>query len=180
MSYTEIFAFRESGHIDSIAEIRNGNRSGAAIWAVLEERYLPKLRYPRMILGMTAGDGEDPMQELWDLWKRDDVTITDKIVLLSTFDGAVCAKEHLPRLIAAFRAFGGETSLPEQAEAILAVQDDADLWGIGWNQTSVNGDDWTNAGGYDEEKEEAIPYDFNTGDKHFGLFSFERPEAETA
>jgi hypothetical protein len=41
---------------------------------------------------------------------------------------------------------------------------------VGFNQTSVNGDTWTNFGGYDEEKEEYIPYNILTGNKHWELF----------
>ncbi|WP_041257998.1 hypothetical protein [Fibrella aestuarina] len=165
MSYTEIFAFKKTGEIESIAEIRNSHRGAAAVWSTVEDRYLPKKQYSRIVLS--------EMQDIWDLWKRDDVSLTDKIVLLSTFDHVIVEKEHIPRLIAAFRAFVGQTSLPEQADAIAKIQDDPDLWAIGWNQTSINSDDWTNLGGYDEETDEPIPYDFKTGELHWRLFSFE-------
>lgn len=177
MSYTEIFAFSKTGEIKSVAEIRNSHRGAHSVWDILEARYLPRLQYPRMVLGMTNRGENDPMQEIWDLWKRDDVTLTDKIVLLSTFDYVIVEKEHIPRLIAAFRAFKGDTSLPEQADALMQIQDDPDLWAIGWNQTSIAECFWECGGGYDEENEESIPYNFEAGDTHWSLFSFEQQPA---
>ena len=45
---------------------------------------------------------------------------------------------------------------------------------VGWNQTSVNGDTWKNYGGYDEEKDECIPYNCLTMNKHWYLFDEEK------
>ena len=41
---------------------------------------------------------------------------------------------------------------------------------MGWNGTSVTSENWANTGGYDEEAEEALPYNCLTGDRHFWLF----------
>lgn len=117
--------------------------------------------------------GMDPeaQKEIWDIVKHPDITDTHKIAMNSTFDNVVVKRENLERLIKAFREFEFETSLNEQADIIEeALKEDSDLIGIAWNQTSVNGDTWTNSGGYDEETEEPIPYNLLKEEKHWFLF----------
>ena len=78
-------------------------------------------------------------------------------------------------MIEAFRAFEGdgnkgETNLGEQADILQSIYDDPEAIAVGWNQTSVMCENWANIGGYDEEKDEPIPYNCLTGDKHYWLF----------
>lgn len=94
-----------------------------------------------------------------------------KVALASTFDNVIIKKENMPKLISAFREFRGETSIKEQADIIEKMLNDENCIAVGFNQTSVNDDTWTNFGGYDEEKDEEIPYNILTGERHWELFS---------
>lgn len=114
------------------------------------------------------------MQEVWDLIKDDRITEYEKICMKSTFDNVLVKKENLPKLIEAFRNFEGQSSLPEQADLILEeLKIDDTFLAIGWNQTSVNGDNWENFGDYNEETELYEPYNINTMDRHWFLFDDE-------
>lgn len=106
------------------------------------------------------------------MWKS---PLRDRIVLFTTFDNCLVKKEDIPRVIEALRAFEGddhkgETNLGEQADILQTIYDDPETIAVGWNQTSVTVESWENIGGYDEEKDEAIPYNCLTGDKHYWLF----------
>lgn len=165
MSYTEIFKINKDGKGEFIGETKNSFRGAMAIWSHLEKKYLPNEgQFNRFVMGK--------MNEVWDLAKGDRITEAEKRVMQSTFDNVLVKKENLPKLLEYFRNFETETSLSEQAEIIEeAIEKDNNLIAIGWNQTSVNGDNWSNWGGYDEETDEPIPYDINTMDKHWYLFS---------
>ena len=186
MSYTEIFGFDKEGNAYYQANISNAWRGGMAIWNILEERYLPPHRpsyvpahipdekvesflsyKPRRTADMM---NRDAMKEIWDLFNNEKVSLTDKIVLGTTFDRVIVKKEDFSKLIEAFEAFEGETSLKEQAAVIKEMAVDDGCIAVGWNQTSVNGDTWANFGGYDEEADEAIPYSLNTVNEHWYLF----------
>jgi len=45
------------------------------------------------------------------------------------------------------------TNLKEQADGLRAFYADENISAVGWNQTSVNGDDWSNFGGYEEDED---------------------------
>lgn len=194
MSYTEIYAFNKKGFAYFYGEIRNAWRGAPAVWREIEKRHLPAY-IPSYVKccnwyrpGMTAEEvakrngfmptrassmptkDENPTAEIWAL--ADDVIIPEheRIVLHTTFDRCLVKKEDLPRVIESFRSFGGETNLPEQANILERIMADPEIVAVGWNQTSVNADTWTNAGGYDEEKDEASPYNCLTGDQHYWLF----------
>lgn len=187
MSYTEIFGFNKNGDAYLKSEVKNAWRGGMAIWRFLEQKYLPPFipDYAKQRGCSTVEDCEKylgyrpsrcssmqttPLQAIWDLEERDDVSITDKICLFTTFDNCLIKKEDIPRVIEAFRAFEGETSLKEQADVLEQLYADEDCIAVGWNQTSVNYDSWGTFGGYDEEKDESIPYNCLTGTQHYWLF----------
>lgn len=194
MSCTEIFTFDKAGNAHFGGEIQNAWCGGMAIWREMEERYLPAYvpdyikhliwyrpdmtpeeieRFtgfkPTRVSTMPFGQ-DNPMQEVWDLADNQSVPEHERIVLFTTFDRCLVKREDIPKVLEAFRKFEGETNLPEQANIIEKLMDDENCIAIGWNQTSVNVDTWENAGGYDEEKDETIPYNCLTGDNHFWLF----------
>ena len=172
MSYTEIYKFKKNGDAEFIGETKNSHRGAMAIWVHLEKKYLP----PVVKFGMTIPrphlfDGNDGIREIWALNKSDKVSEVEKICLLSTFDNAIAQVANIQELINAFREFDGETSLKEQADIIEnAFNEDPELIAIGFNQTSVNADTWSNVGGYDEEKEESIPYNILKNTEHWFIF----------
>lgn len=188
MSNTEIYGFDKEGNAYFEDEIRNAWRGGMAVWSFLEEKYLPPFvpNYARQIGIKTPEEfekrfGHKPyrtttlmedagIREIWNLEHDENVTETDRICLATTFDYVLVKKENIPLVVEAFRAFEGTTSLKEQADVLERMYDDEDCIAVGWNQTSVNGDTWSNYGGYDEENDCCIPYNCFTGDKHWWLF----------
>lgn len=187
MSYTEIYGFHKNGDAYLYEEIKNAFRSGMAIWNFLEEKYLPpylpeyakKMGYKTAEEYNRAGHKSsrcisvfepNAIQEIWDLADSDKVSETDKICLYTTFDKCLVKKDDIPLVVKAFREFDGETSLKEQADVFEEMYADDDCIAVGWNQTSVNCDTWSNAGGYDEETDKNKPYNCLNGDKHFWLF----------
>lgn len=179
MSYTEIFGFDPEGNAHFEAEVKNAFRGGMAVWRIMELRHLPPLppkygmechRYSMPPLGK-----DNPMKEVWDLADNLDIPVDQRIVLFTTFDNCLVKKQDLPRVIAAMRAFEGEdhrgeTNLGEQADILEQIAADPEVIAVGWNQTSVNADTWSNRGGYDDVKDEPIPYNCLTGDTHYWLF----------
>lgn len=193
MSYTEIYSFDKNGNANAAGEVHNSWRGAMTIWGILEERYLPpfvpeylkstnwyrpdmtpdqveeQLGYKPSRCAPPMGN-ENPIQEIWDLADNTTIPEHERIVLFTTFDNCLLRKENIPKVVAAFRQFGGETSLPEQADILEQLVEEDDCMAVGWNQTSVNGDTWATSGGYDEETDEGIPYNCMTGDKHYWLF----------
>ena len=189
MSYTAIYAFGKDGNAFFYGQIANAWRGAMAIWRTLEERYLPtcvpswvKARYwfrpdmPQDELIKRIGykpsrlmSGGDP-KDIWELAQNPDVSMTDRIVLYTTYDKALVKKEDLPKVIDAFRKFDGVSSLPEQAEILEVAYNDPDVFAIGWDQNSTVADNWGNHGGYDENRDEEIPYNYLSGEEHFWIF----------
>lgn len=201
MSYTEIYAFDKAGLPRLYGEVHNSYRGAMAVWNILDERHLPpympeyvkscnwyrsdmtpeeverRLGYRPRRTSDYCGK-EKPICEVWNLADNPEIPEHERIVLHTTFDDCLVRAENLPAVIAAFRQFEGDTSLKEQADILQRAADDPEIIAVGWNQTSVNGDSWYNAGGYDHEAEEDIPYNCLTGDKHYWLFDELRKEAE--
>ena len=175
MSYTEIYGFDKKGIAYEAGEIQNSWRGGMAVWLILEEKYLPQYKpvheSPIRCFKPSRCTTFDNnvMKEIWDLVNNEKVTRTDRIVLATTFDFCVIRKSELLEVIKAFNDFEGKTSLKEQAAVLDRLYKDDNCIAVGWNQTSVNGDTWTNYG-YDEELEESIPYNLNENNKHWFLF----------
>lgn len=184
MSRTEMVAFKQNGEAVLYQEIQNAWRGAMAIWRQLEEKYLPPYRPPYVpahiplekveaYIGFKPsrfgmGD-EEGVREVWNLYERDDVSITDKIVLGTTFDRALVKKEDIPEVIKAFEAFEGETSLGEQVLILTEMLENENVIAVGWNQTSVVQNQWTRVI-YNEENDSFLPYNCLTDTKHFWLF----------
>lgn len=197
MSYTEIYAFNQEGNAYMAGLVRNSWRGAMAVWNIMEERHLPPY-VPEYVKacnwyrpGMTAeeiearngfkprrtaptlGKGDNPAREIWALADNVEIPLRDRIVLFTTFDDCLVKKEDIPRVIEAFRAFEdgdhkGETNLGEQADILQTIYDDPETIAVGWNQTSVMCENWSNIGVC--ENGEPIPYNCLTGDKHYWLF----------
>ena len=180
MSYTEIYKFKKDGDAEEIGEVKNAFRGAMAICTHLEKKYLPKFipEWAKSIgedltkdYSRISSMKQEDMKEVWDIIKHPYITDTHKIAMNSTFDNVVVKRENLEKLVLAFREFEFETSLKEQADLIEeALKDDPDLLGLGWNQTSVNGDTWANSGEYNEETEEHASYNLLKEKKHWFMF----------
>lgn len=180
---TELFGLTKNSVI-SIGDVSNAWRGAMAIWSFLEEKYLPPYRPSWYMPGLgfepsRCADSKS-MQEIWDLSKSPKLTKAEKIVLCSTFDNVLAKVSSINKVLAAFREFEGETSLKEQANLIeAAIKENPDLIAIGWNQTSVNGDTWA-SDNYDEEKDEYLGYNLETGKRHWFLIEELEDEDRTS
>jgi hypothetical protein len=193
MSCTEIYGFDKEGNAYLYAQVKNAWRGGMAIWKIMDERHLPPYRPPDVpkdipddevesychykpsrLVGSWAGNDKKAAQDIWDLAENENIPEHERIVMSTTFDKAVVKKEDIPKIIEAFNAFEGETSLKDQAKVLQTMFDDDKCIAVAWNQTSVSGDGaWDCMGEYDEEIEGGIPYNLNTGDEHWYLFEDE-------
>lgn len=184
MSYTEIFCFNKDGICCDEYAVKNAWLGAMAVWRILEEKYLPPYR-PRYVpdgmsmqefemrfgyykpsrLSITAAsEKENPANEIWKLFDDANVNPNDRIVLGTTLDRVLVRRDEIEKVIHAFMAFGGETTLKQQADILSKIIQDENISAVGWNQTSVNADTWMNAG------EERHPYNYLIQDDHWWLF----------
>ena len=186
MSDTEIFGFNREGNEYKEAEIKNAWRGAMAVWESLEEKYLPQYRpshTPSFITDeilvsylqykptrMRDFSNEGGMKEVWELANDARLEDYEKVVLATTFDNYIVKKEDFPELVSAFREFGGNNSLAEQADIIEKMYGDENCIAVGFNQTSVNHTCWANSEGIDEESQRYIPYNIIKGTRHIDLF----------
>ncbi|WP_116787651.1 hypothetical protein [Flavobacterium psychrotrophum] len=178
MSYTEIFKFNKDGEAECFAEIKNSHRGAMAIWNRMDVKYLPPLPQPGWLpfggrlYRMADFLNKNSHQEIWDLFRDPNVSEVDRIVLGSTFDNVVVYSHDFTRLISAFKAFDGETSLKDQADAIMKlIETEKDIIAIAWNQTSVNDDIWISPDPDDrDEDENRRPYNILKHTGHWDLF----------
>jgi len=176
MSYTELFGLTKNT-TSFIGETNNSWRGAMAIWKIFEKRYLPKY-VPDWAIAIGEPDKDytrcsscfsKDMQIIWDLIDSPKLSMSEKIILGSTFDNAIATVKNIDKVLAAFREFDGETSLKEQADVIeQAIKENPEIIAIGWNQTSVNGDTWATEN-YSEEADEYEGYNLETGTRHWFL-----------
>lgn len=117
MSYIEIFVFDKEGNSESYAEVKNAWGGSMAIWNTLGEKY--------------CGHGASifdvlQMKEIWNLVDNTKVPMNERIVLFTTLDKVLVKKEDLPKVIDAFRDFGGSDSLKEQADILEDIYNSCD------------------------------------------------------
>lgn len=172
MSYTEIYAFDKEGNAHLYGKIQNAWRGAMAVWRTMEERYLPPYQMHGIKTSRTLGGifgGKNPAMEIWKLADSLKVPIDERIVLHTTFDKCLVKKEHLHCVIDAFNRFDGDTSLQLQAQILEQMEKDPDIIAVGWNQTSVIADTWSNYR-YDDVIDAPMPYNCLTGQDHYWLF----------
>lgn len=175
MSCTELYGLTKDSVL-FIGETRNAWRGAMAVWTSLEKKYLPKYipEWARSLgrvvdAGYSRTSDTKAINDIWKLFKSPQLTESERIVLGSTFDNVLAEVKSIDRVLKAFREFEGETSLKEQADLIeAAIKDHPEIIAIGWNQTSVNGNSWATEN-RDEESEEYIGYNLQTGTRHWFL-----------
>lgn len=158
MSSCEIYAVKTNGEVSYYDRAKNAWGGAMHIWQTLAKKHI--------------GDGFSffaDMKPVWNLADNESVPMHERIVLASTFDKAIAKKDFLPTLIEAFEEFAAEFPTPtleKEIEILKTMQDDPEVIGVCWNQTSVNGDPWSV---YDEDNDDSIPYNINTNDDHWFL-----------
>lgn len=177
MSCMEITFFGKIGKPKFDTDIRNSWRGAMAVWNTLEDRYLPpfmpewakRIGTPGDTYHRMASSNPDDAKAIWALWKDERLSETDRICLASTFDWVIVLRKDVPELLKAFREFKGETSLPEQADAIEKGFEDKEIVAVGWNQTSVSENHW-HSHKYNKMTEESYPYNLKRHKEHWSLF----------
>lgn len=165
MSYCAIIEFR-NGVADTSTRYGNSWGGAARIWSSLYDLYLknPLIEYDNWLSSITKpGD-----RRLWDLVDDNRLFEFEKAVHYATFDNFIVRRENFHRIAGHHREFarahvyGGEDHLP--AWALLIEKSDADA--VGFHHTSVIENPWCSY----NEKDEAVPYDLRTGDKHHEVY----------
>lgn len=169
MSHCKLITFKE----DVAAEYQEfGNSWGGAarIWMSVFDRYLkdPTNEHDNVL---TAISREGPRaQQVWDVWKRPNLSDAAKAVWLCTFDDVLVMQPDFNQFALDLREFvrefatTGGCHLPAWADF---VEHHADVQAIGFHHTSVCPNPWC---GWDDEKDEPVPYSLATGTKHWSLY----------
>jgi hypothetical protein len=167
VSYCAIIEFRDSV-ADTVQQFGNSWGGAARIWDALYNKYLknPMLEYDNWLT-----DSSKPgNRRLWDLVDDSRLFDFEKAVHCATFDNFIVRRENFPRFCEHLREFsrahpcGGVDHLPAWAAFI----EKSDAEAVGFHHTSVTGNPWVS---YDEEKDESVPYDLRTGDKHAEVYA---------
>lgn len=159
MSYTTLYKMGKETL--EICDVRNGHRSAMYVWHQIAKDYFGQEHFP-MFDQKLAG-------KIWNAHDHASLSDFEIIVLKSTMDKAVIDSKGVARLIEAFEAYGSvhsDSSFLEQAEQLKSVNLREGEF-VGWQQTSC-GEFWGETG-YNEETEETIYYDPNSGDIHFDI-----------
>lgn len=190
MARTEVYVFRTDGFAEKYGEVLNAWRGGWAVWISLEKKYLPSMPKPyadmrdgyfsRFFYATIDDKYTDVTKEVWRLANSDSpLTENERTVMISTFDWTVVKREHIPKLISAYRNFDvAATTLKEQADILSQILADSkcnDVIAVAFTQTTIV-DGWDEIGdGWDEigELDSRKPYNILTGDRHFWLFEDE-------
>ena len=159
MSETTLYGLDDKNSLEALGEYRNSHLGAPTIWNVLA-RHLGQDSYMSC-----AASGE-----LWAVWKRPEIPVFEKIVMLSTYDNAYVSKENIPKLLSAFKEFiktfpDANTHIPSYIEDIEKADN---LNGVCWWISSIGEDPWFEWNDEDEE----VEYDFKTGDKHWEVFEY--------
>jgi hypothetical protein len=165
MSYCEIIAFKD-GKPSEALESRNAWGGAAYVWSCLFDKYLkdPNNQYDTWL--SERGQGR-----LWDLAKKKEIPAFMRAVHASTFDYALVLPKNFQRFIDDLREFAryfgtnGKVCHLETWATFIDQHRDAEA--IGFYGTSVGENLWFT---WDEGKEESVPYDLASGDKHFDVY----------
>ena len=168
MSYCSLIWFRD-GKPFAENEYRNAWGGAAKIWSDLFDTYLKRQSVPYDSWLMRCA-GNDT--SLWDLAKRQDLPLFERAVHASTFDRAIVRREHFQKFVCHLREFVAKYPSNEKVDHLSAWADaieTSDAEAVGFYGTSVSENLWYQ---FDEENDESIPYDLNTGDEHFEVYDW--------
>jgi hypothetical protein len=175
MSSTQISGLTRNRGI-RLGEATNSWLGAMAIWKILEDKYLPPYHpdYPERIdrkySRTSAIFNMNVMRPIWELYKKEEVSYIDKIVLGTTFDNVLIKIENIEKVIIAFEDFKGKTNLKEQVNIIReGLKKNEDVIAIGWNQTSVNENKWDSTN-FDEDEGTSLGYNLEKETDHWYLF----------
>lgn len=191
MSCTELYGFDKNGNAYYYGEIDNAWRGAMMVWRYFEDKYLelyipdyikctnwykPDMTREEIIqrngfipTRLTAGKPSD-VEEIWNLVGNKNIPMSERIVLATTFDKILVAKNDMPAVITAFESFEADnTSLKEQAEILKSMLADDDCIAVGWNQTDINAQTWDNKNPDPNDDTNRLPYNCLTQNEHTWL-----------
>ncbi len=178
MSYCEVIVFKDGKPADD-ARFGNAHGGAACIWGCLYDAYLkdPNKEYDCWL------NGDNKV--LWALAGRRDLPMFMRAVHAGTFDWAMIKRENLPTFVKHLREFVTWFQLADAARTCHLpawadfIEQHLDAEAIGFYGMSVSENLWYS---WDEvEQNDSIPYDLNTGDKHFEVYDeLARVDAEAA
>lgn len=160
MSYVEIYAVRPNGNIERYGEAHNAWGGAMHIWVALASKY------------KTGGDLIQGFKTLWrSIGQMEE---SDQWTLASTFDQCIIQKEYLPTLIKHLNTFLCETAwhgtLAQEIEVLKRANEDVNVQGVCFNQTSVNTNPWyIYSDESEEDGEDGRVYNINNDTNHWFL-----------
>lgn len=154
MSYTTVKALWPGEKHENLEELRNSWGSAPVIWGEMAERYLGVGRFGWSL----------KIDELWPLYRRQDIPAAMRAVLMMTFDRAYVEKKDYARAAADIEEFlrlapqpaDRANHWPRLAEIFRG---DPNIPAIGLVCTSVGEDLFD--GKWDEEREDYGPTDWS-------------------
>lgn len=169
MSYCELIMFRNGEPSDSI-EFRNAWGGAARIWTSLFDTYMkdPSKGFDNWL--SRCCNPQD--RSLWDLAKRKDLPMFERAVHAATFDSAIVRNEHFKQFANHLREFVAKYPVEGKVCHLSSWADEiesCDAEAVGFYGTSVAENTWYE---FDDEKDESVPYNLNTGDKHFEVYDW--------
>jgi hypothetical protein len=160
-----------NGVADSSYEFGNSWGGAARIWDSLFQKYIEKIdEYDNWLRA-----GAD--KRLWQVWKDPRLQECERLVYFLCCDDALVKREDFTKMAEAIRKFkelhpskeGHVCHLNLFAEVFETETCDA----IGMHATSVCENPWI---GWDEKTDEAVPYNFLTGTKHWFVYDKQKDE----
>jgi hypothetical protein len=141
MSYCEIFIVPGNGELCSGKEFGNAHRGAGIIWSKIGQRHLGWQGHEMF--------KEQEARRLWELARRPDVPLRDRVALACTFDNAMLRLEDVPwfcgQMDDFIAAYDLEQYHPRAWVSYLRSvhrNEPAGIFGFCWNHTSLNADAW--------------------------------------
>jgi hypothetical protein len=146
MSTTTVKAVWPGEKAEDLEELRNSHGSAPIVWNEIAKRYL----------GLGNYEYSFKSDEIWPLYKRDDMPAHHRAVLMMTYDNALVMKANYKQAAADIRAFladfpgrpGGANHWSRIAEIF---DNEPPCEAIGFHMTSVSEDPFQ--GAWNEERE---------------------------
>lgn len=153
MSHMEIKFIFEDKTIES-KELSNAHGGAPFVWNIVAKKYL----------GLAPGAYLFESEKIWPLYKKNEMPLHHKAVLLMTYDGAVITKPYFKKAAQDIRAFLADFKQESQSESRInhwneiaqELEKDPGCAAVGFYWTSVGEDPFQ--GSYDEESEDYLPF----------------------